>query len=268
MSAYIHTLRHEISPKSLNIAEIKLGHFDMGTLSQQSATGPGVTGASPSAGGSSSNSSSGEGQGQVPLSRADLTKLRLSHHRNPKGASSSTARHGTPLRVLHNAVFDAIESSPSSSSPSFPLFSFTSSRQTHSGTTFVGQGSRLYDFVGRWFPPSLVGTMMMMTGGSRGGDRMYSAATASSSSILPPPPPQQQQRPLPPREWMRAEKKRSVGEEGEMSPEEESPDASASASASASAGASPALETQGNNGEGSLEWENVGMGVGNEGQGD
>ena len=67
------------------------------------------------------------------LSRADLTRTRL----------GESIVKGSPLRELHNAIFDAVV------------------RGKGKGTTlFVGRGSRLYYVVGNWAPAGIVGWMM------------------------------------------------------------------------------------------------------------
>ena len=53
------------------------------------------------------------------------------------------------MRELHNAVFDAIVREKSKSS-----------------TAFIGQGSRLYDLVGKFVPNGVVGWMMNASKGS------------------------------------------------------------------------------------------------------
>jgi hypothetical protein len=50
---------------------------------------------------------------------------------------------GSPLRELHNAVFDAMTT-------------------RKGGTVRVGMGSSAYEFVGAWVPKGLVGWMMGM----------------------------------------------------------------------------------------------------------
>ena len=77
MQQYISTLRKEVQSQGVNVAQIKLGHFDYGAVN-------------------------GERQQIVQYrnpSRAELTKQRL----------QDAASKGTALRQLHNGVFDAIE---------------------------------------------------------------------------------------------------------------------------------------------------------------
>ncbi len=71
------------------------------------------------------------------LSKAEATKQRLEQ--------TAVIRHamGSPPRELHNGVFDAIVRG-----------------KGRNGTIYIGRGSRLYDFVGKWVPNGIVGWMM------------------------------------------------------------------------------------------------------------
>ena len=69
---------------------------------------------------------------------AEATKKRLVHH----GLMPKTIQ-GSSLRELHNSVFDAITRD-----------------KGRNGTIFVGQGSRIYDLVGKLAPSGFVGWMM------------------------------------------------------------------------------------------------------------
>ena len=76
MQQYISTLRKEVQSQGVNVAQIKLGHFDFGAAN-------------------------GERQQIVQFhnpSRAELTKQRL-----------QDVSRGTAIRQLHNGVFDTIE---------------------------------------------------------------------------------------------------------------------------------------------------------------
>ena len=113
MTQYIKTLRHEVSAQGVNIAELRLGHFDLAEKNPKPSE-------------------------IVPIrfhhpSRAELTKQRL----------QSTAR-GTPIKRLHSVVFDVIER-----------------RRGIGSTTFVGQGARTYDLIGRWVPDGIIVGWMM-----------------------------------------------------------------------------------------------------------
>ena len=94
-----------------NIVHFKLGHLDFGSASDEKK--------------------------QIvlshDLSRAEMTKMRL---------GEKMAR-GSPLRELHNDVFDVIVRS-----------------KAKQGTVFVGRGSRIYHIVGNWVPIGIVGWIM------------------------------------------------------------------------------------------------------------
>ncbi|KAL9125808.1 MAG: hypothetical protein Q9217_005039 [Psora testacea] len=109
LQQYVWTLRKELS--TVNVVQLQLGHFDFGTLP-------------------------GEHQQLVlaqDSSRAELTKRRL----------GEKTYKGSPLRELHNGIFDAIVRG-----------------KGRGGTIFVGRGSRTYDLVGRWVPPNIVEWML------------------------------------------------------------------------------------------------------------
>ena len=149
MSKYVNTLRHELSPQGLNVAELKLGQFDLG-------------GGSPAF--SSTNASEKEREKSMQLSqrsgsshsntmnfhqptRAEYTKYRLTKPTSTQSATSSGANppppRATNIKRLHKTIFDVIER-----------------RTGVNGTTFVGRGARTYDLVGRWVPEGVVGWMM------------------------------------------------------------------------------------------------------------
>jgi hypothetical protein len=73
-------------------------------------------------------------------------------------APSAAGSKGSPLRELHNAVFDAME-------------------RRSGGTVRLGMGSAMYGFVGAWVPRGLVGWMM----GVRKVDRSSWVALGSES---------------------------------------------------------------------------------------
>jgi hypothetical protein len=72
---------------------------------------------------------------------------------------------GSPARVLHNAVFDALAPKPSLFLAVPGLFGLKGrqwdiSGKKRGGTVFVGQGARVYDWIGRWVPGGVVGGIM------------------------------------------------------------------------------------------------------------
>lgn len=111
LEKYISTLRKEMT--CLNIVDMRLGNFDMGP--------------------------NPDWKKQLVVSnnmpRAELTKLRLQER----------IAKGSPLRTLHNDVFDAVVRG-----------------KGRNGTIFAGRGSRTYDLIGRLVPGSVVAWMMGM----------------------------------------------------------------------------------------------------------
>ena len=107
LERYISTLRRELS--SVNVVQLKLGLFNYGHF-------------------------------------ADERKQVILAQNPPSSALSESKREerlGSPLRTLHNNVFDCIVRG-----------------KARNGTVFVGQGSRVYDLVGTWMPLSLVNLMV------------------------------------------------------------------------------------------------------------
>ena len=150
MNQYISTLRHEVGIQGVNIAELKLGHFNIPQTSISSSAHPSINSdnkreTSISASDDLISSSSVSTLRFHRPSRAELTKQRLQ--------ASTPTKGGTSLRKLHNAVFDVVER-----------------RYGIGGTTFVGRGARTYDLVGRWAPDGLV-SWMMATSSTKARDR-------------------------------------------------------------------------------------------------
>ena len=130
MDAYFSTLRKEISIKELNIVQLKLGSFDYGTTY---AT-----------------------EGQV-MARAEHlgwdAAARAKHLKEIFGKMKTENARGSPLRELHNTVFDSM-----------------SRGKGRGSTIFVGRGARTYNLVGRWVPGTIVGWMMgLKHGGGEAG---------------------------------------------------------------------------------------------------
>ncbi|CAF9922025.1 MAG: hypothetical protein HETSPECPRED_004699 [Heterodermia speciosa] len=130
--AHIATLRKEISHKDLNIVQVKLGSFDLGTSKsterQMVAT---------------ANIARAEHPGWDTAARAKHLKEQLNKLRNDRVKGSS-------LRELHNTVFDCVARG-----------------RGKGGTVFVGRGAWTYDLVGKWLPGGVVGWMMGLKQGRR-----------------------------------------------------------------------------------------------------
>ena len=132
LDAHIATLRKEISHKDLNIVQLKLGSFDLGTSKsterQMVAT---------------ANIARAEHPGWDTAARAKHLKEQLNKLRNDRVKGSS-------LRELHNTVFDCVARG-----------------RGKGGTVFVGRGAWTYDLVGKWLPGGVVGWMMGLKQGRR-----------------------------------------------------------------------------------------------------
>ncbi|KAI9886390.1 MAG: Vacuolar protein sorting-associated protein 53 [Watsoniomyces obsoletus] len=153
LGAYAATLRAELAPGGINVSLFKLGAFDYGT--------------------SNTHHARNHQQQQLQSTRADLltwpTSARnlyggayLAQESSNKKTWSGQSEHGTlvggtppvrgsPLRDLHYAVFDAL--------------TMTSRPKA---IWHVGRGSLLYEYVGRWAPPGIVGRMLGMRGVTSG----------------------------------------------------------------------------------------------------
>lgn len=129
LTAYIRCLRTS-APSALRISHLRLGSFDFGAPPEARQQQLVVR----SRDGSPASSQASEASQAVE-----------------KKATEKTG--GSPLRVLHNAVFDAVVGRTS-------------------GTAFVGRGARMYAFVGDWAPEGLVGWVV---GRGKSGDGGESA---------------------------------------------------------------------------------------------
>lgn len=122
LRSFTATLHAELSPLSSSVTNIRLGNFDLGTQDKTAMA-------------------------RIPrsevLSWPQAIKERYGASYTALAGQPSSAPKGSPLRELHNSIFDAL----------------TQSRSP--GTVIsVGRGSVLYPFVGRWVPSGLVGWMM------------------------------------------------------------------------------------------------------------
>jgi hypothetical protein len=169
LAAYADALRAELAPCGVGVAHLKLGAFDCGGFGGGGGGSDGGWGSSGNGAGSSSGSGSGSGKnGGANGGSGRSRHARFADHGGSaattttntntatpylalEGPPPAAARgwrdgvggvRGSPLRVLHEAVFDAL----------------TVPRPRH--VWYVGSGSRLYDFIGRWAPPGLVGWML------------------------------------------------------------------------------------------------------------
>lgn len=154
-------LRRELAAMRANITvhELKLGNFDLATISQHVSNNH-----SPSRNYNRNVSTSPT----LNPANSQLThqpsawhsSQRAAHQRNQHQSPSTPSKRlflrGSSARELHNAVFDAL--APPQTFKIFGRWDYTVSKS--SGTTFVGTGARVYDFIGTWVPPSFVGMLL------------------------------------------------------------------------------------------------------------
>lgn len=171
LSTLATSLRRELTAMRANITvhELKLGNFDLATLP------------------SSINSSSNNKSPTRPVRNSaysptlnnpptlDPQAAQLTHQPSlwhssqrraaqpqqlplhPSSIRTSRFIRASPVRHLHNAVFDAL-------APPAVFHPFGGERKwvvrKTSGTVFVGSGARVYEWIGRWVPGGLVGMVM------------------------------------------------------------------------------------------------------------
>ncbi|ETI25830.1 hypothetical protein G647_02607 [Cladophialophora carrionii CBS 160.54] len=163
LSALAHSLRREISAASANItvSELKLGNFDMGSVSTSpwARTTPtqSTLGASGSSSSALTHSTHSQSQSQSGTQSHWHSSQRAAYQRKSLGQRSSIIR-GSSAREFHNAVFDALAPPQTFRPFGSASLEFTSSRRAD--VVFVGSGARIYDLVGKVFPGGLVGLMM------------------------------------------------------------------------------------------------------------
>jgi Fungal family of unknown function (DUF1776) len=180
LSSFIRSLRHELPPRSnIRITEMKLGLFDLTSTApppprageyvyprqmreqgrrqdepdsrQQPSRHSALTHWHSSQRAAAQRSL--DGQHQSHDADASNTNTNTSGSRGPSGSS---------LREFHNAVFDTLNPRPRfrAFGVMMPQPSWAGSARGAAGTIYVGQGARLYDFVGRWVPDGLVGWLI------------------------------------------------------------------------------------------------------------
>ncbi|MCJ1242970.1 hypothetical protein MMC30_000166 [Trapelia coarctata] len=137
LTSYLRTLRAEIPCADMTITTLKLGAFDFGA-SHPSRTQVATL--------RSSHLNCNDSNDKDPSTDSKPTSLPSwqglkSYFSTGPNAVTHEPRRGSPLRELHNGVFDAVVG-------------------RRRGTIFLGRGSRAYDFVGSWVPGALVGWMM------------------------------------------------------------------------------------------------------------
>ena len=141
LSAFTEVLTAELRPLDISVTHMQLGTFDF-------------SGFVPSSSASSARAPLTQHQGLISAGNPEDTLVwpdgaRHAYGRNFVAQTSSAISggrirglKGSSLRQLHNAIFDVIDGSITSA------------------TVRVGLGARMYGFVGRWAPRSLVAWMM------------------------------------------------------------------------------------------------------------
>lgn len=132
LDAYTTTLRSELSPLGISCVSLKLGTFDFSPVASRQALQT-LRGEKSSVLGWSDDARATYGRNFRSQADGGVGAVR--------GCGQSGGR-GSPLRELHNAVFDAV------------------TEKRVASVVWVGQGSRVYGLVGRWVPAGIVGWMM------------------------------------------------------------------------------------------------------------
>jgi hypothetical protein len=152
LSAMASSLRREISGAQANIpiTELKLGNFDMGSLSPLPCARTVPTQSTLYQGSSSALITTDKSQHWHSSQRAAHTRRTLGSH--------APFIRGSSAREFHNAVFDAL--SPPQIFRPFGIHALEFSSRRQYNIVFVGTGARVYDVVGKYFPSGIVGLLM------------------------------------------------------------------------------------------------------------
>jgi hypothetical protein len=156
-------LRSHPTGSAITVHDLKLGNFDIGSISSSPAT------SHKSSSHSHSPTPRGSTHQHLHLDPASSQLIhqpshwhssqRSQHLRTALTSPSSPLIRGSPARFLHNAVFDALAPPPQLFFRAFGRQWDLTSRK-RGGTVFVGSGARVYDWVGRWMPGGVVGWAM------------------------------------------------------------------------------------------------------------
>lgn len=139
LSAFTQSLQAELSPLDIPVYHLKLGTFDLSPLQSKAQQGQNWQ----------------AHQAETLRWPQGAREAYGSNYLKMMERNAGTGRRGgSPLRELHNAVFDAMETRK----PSW--WTFGVQLADHGGIIRVGQGSGTYAFVGAWIPRSLVSWMM------------------------------------------------------------------------------------------------------------
>ncbi|KAI9828744.1 MAG: hypothetical protein M1832_001849 [Thelocarpon impressellum] len=144
LEAFASTLRAELRPSGVEVVQVKLGALDhSSTHSNKRQLQP-------------SNAARAD-----VLSWPAAARALYGRDYSALASSSPSSVRGSPMRELHNVVFDALAPPPASS---HPLLGPLGWRGRASGVRHVGHGAALYALVGAWAPAGLVGWMLGVRG--------------------------------------------------------------------------------------------------------
>ena len=151
LSALATSLRREISAAGahITVSELKLGNFDMGSVSTSPWTRTTPTQSTLHPHSSSSTSSSSSALTHNPPTSHWHSSQRAAHQRKTLGPPHSLIR-GSSAREFHNAVFDALAPPQTFRPFGLPWMEFSANKRN--GVVFVGSGARMYDLVGKFVP--------------------------------------------------------------------------------------------------------------------
>jgi Fungal family of unknown function (DUF1776) len=167
LSSFARSLRRELpNSSSITITELKLGLFDLGSTIPRAKAGDYVY----------PHHHRAHPESSQPSRKSALTHWHssqraaawLTFNGQPQETTGGANKaNGSSLREFHNAVFDSL----SPSSPKFRAFGVVPWGRSwrKGGTIYVGQGARLYDFVGKWVPEGLVGWLIRRQEGRKEG---------------------------------------------------------------------------------------------------
>jgi hypothetical protein len=136
LDSFTASLRGELAPLSIPVTQLRLGTFDCSSLAPRTQ----LQSLRPQKTGHDSWPENTESLYANNFSALSSGELRAARGCGQAGSIGK----GSPLRELHNAVFDIIAS------------------KRPGNVWHTGRGSHLYGFVGNWVPATLVGWMMGM----------------------------------------------------------------------------------------------------------
>jgi hypothetical protein len=164
LSTMATSLRRELAAMRANITvhELKLGNFDLATISQHTSTNNRSPIRNQNRNASTSpllNPANSQLTHQPSAwHSSQRAAFQRSQHQSPSSSSPSKRLflRGSSARELHNAVFDAL--APPQSYKPFGRWDWTFTKT--SSTTFVGSGARTYHVIGEWVPQGFMGMLL------------------------------------------------------------------------------------------------------------